>query len=61
MLRADANQTGFFHHVSMTDSSVTLTDFQITTYQSQQEADDALAARLIYSDEFNVAGSLDDQ
>jgi len=47
-------------YVNDRDQGVTLTDFQITTYQSQQEADDALAARLIYSDEFNVAGSLDD-
>ena len=59
---ADANQTfsSFIMYVNERDQGVTLTDFQITTYQSQQEADDALAARLIYSDEFNVAGSLDD-
>ena len=59
---ADANQTfsSFIMYVNDRDQGVTLTDFQITTYQSQQEADDALAARLIYSDEFNVAGSLDD-
>ena len=58
----DANQTfsSFIMYVNERDQGVTLTDFQITTYQSQQEADDALAARLIYSDEFNVAGSLDD-
>ena len=46
-------------YVNERDQGVTLTDFEITTYQSQQEADDALAARLIYSDEFNVAGSPD--
>ncbi|MDG1291203.1 MAG: family 16 glycosylhydrolase, partial [Flavobacteriaceae bacterium] len=59
---AGANQTfsSFIMYVNERDQGVTLTDFQITTYQSQQEADDALAARLIYSDEFNVAGSLDD-
>ena len=58
---ADANQTfsSFIMYVNERDQGVTLTDFQITTYQSQQEADDALAARLIYSDEFNVAGSPD--
>ena len=57
----DANQTfeSLLMYINENDIAVTLTDFEITTYQSQQEADDALAARLIYSDEFNVAGSPD--